>query len=399
MGNLSPCDLLLLGLVAMSAAYSIAALTCATAFRRDAPPRGFCPPVTILKPLCGAEGPLYVNLRSFCVQGYPSYQILFGVRDPGDPAIGVVERLIREFPALDLALVITDRPLGSNPKVANLSGLASRAKHDVIVVADSDIRVAPDYLLAVVAPLADPSVGLVTCLYRGVTGAGWWSRLGAMFINEWFFPSALLGARLGGLRHAFGATISVRRDALAAVGGFETLADCLADDYVLGRLVARRYRVVLAPFVVENVSLEKDCATLCFHELRWTRTFRTARPLAYALAIVTHGIPLTCLLLLVAGPGSLVLIAAAVHVALRCGGRVVLYRVLGLPAPWATTWLIPVRDMLSFALWLLSFLGRSVRWNGEQFRVNADGTMTSRTPRVPEPSALDADLAAPQVRG
>ncbi|PYN29791.1 MAG: hopanoid biosynthesis associated radical SAM protein HpnJ [Candidatus Rokuibacteriota bacterium] len=200
-----------------------------------------------------------------------------------------------------------------------------------------------------------------------------------MFINEWFLPAALVGMRLEPLRHAFGATIACRRDTLLSIGGFEAVADQLADDYMLGWLVSRRgLRVALAPYIVENIVAEPDLRTLFFHELRWTRTFRTVRPLSYFFSLVTYGIPLSLLWLAAMGPSRAVLTALTAHVAMRCGGRVILYRALRRPVPWSSTSLVPIRDIVSFILWGLSFLGNTVRWNDRRFRVGAAGQLARR---------------------
>lgn len=370
-------NFLLFGLSLLSGLYWLWALACAVAFGHRHPSRRrFSPPVTVLKPLCGNDGYLYENLRSFCEQAYPRYQLVFGVRDHDDPAVRVVNRLMQEFPDLDVTLVVSDHSIGNNPKISNLSNLYGRAKYDTLVLADSDMRVGPDYLSVIVAPLEDRSVGLVTCLYKGTAPTGLWSTLGAMFINEWFFPSALVGARLGLLRYAFGATIACRRDTLASVGGFEALADYLADDYMLGWLVSHLgSRVVLAPYVVENVVVEKDLKTLFFHELRWTRTFRTVRPVQYFLSIVTYGIPLSLLFLLSSGMSQLALATVGSHLVLRYVCRTILYQTLRPSLGSSSAWLVPVRDVLTFVLWLLSFLGGSIRWNRYRFRVRADGRL------------------------
>ncbi len=366
-----------LGLTIASAFYWLWALACALAFGvRRHRPSAFCPPVTVLKPLCGGDRNLYENLRSFCEQEYPTYQVIFGVRDPDDPAIPVVNRLIREFPDRDLTLLVSDRLIGTNLKVSNLSNLYRRAKYDTLVLADSDIRVGTDYLKAVVGPLQDSGVGIVTCLYKGVATDGVWATLGAMFINGWFVPSALVAARLVSLRYAFGATIACRRDTLDAIGGLERLADFLADDYMLGWLTARQgFRVVLSPYVVETVVRERQFKTLFSHELRWARTFRTARPRGYFLSVVTHGLPLSVLSLVVSRGSGAAMLMLAGHLVLRLIGHLLLHRILRLPSRWAVVWLMPAREALSFALWVASFLGRSVEWNGHCYTVDAAGRL------------------------
>lgn len=374
---MSAIDLLFLGPVIFAALYSVAALGCAARHGRSRPSRSDCsPPVTILKPLRGDDGQLYENLASFCRQDYRSFEIVFGVRDRHDPAIVVVNRLIQDFPDLELKLVIDDRTIGTNLKVSNLANLVRPAKHDILMVVDSDMRVGPDYIRAVIGPLAEPHVGLVTCLYRGVAPSGVASTLGAMFINEWFFPAALVGTHLESLRHAFGATIACRRQTLGAIGGFEALADYLADDYMLGRLVSRLgLRVALVPYLVDNIITEPNVRGLLVHELRWARTFRTLRPLPYFCSLFTFGIPLSLLWLVVSMGGSVAVIATAAHVGLRCIGRIALSRSLGQHLRWADTWLVPIRDVLSFLVGIVSFLGRTVRWNDAELRLLPDGRL------------------------
>jgi ceramide glucosyltransferase len=368
---------ILLGLALFPLTYWLVVLGCVWRLRdpRSAAPR-YAPPVTVLKPVRSDDGQLYENLRSFCEQDYPAYEVLVGVRNADDPAVAVVERLAQDLPHLDLTCVVTGAPIGSNRKISTLEALSRRARYDTLVVADADMRVTPDYLRAVVAPLGDPSVGLVTCRYRGLASGGLASTLGAMFINEWFFPGALVGARFGPLRNAFGATFVLHRDVLASLGGFGVLADHLADDYLIGAMVSRRgLRVVLAPYLVTNIVVEQNLRSLLLHELRWARTFRTVRPFAYACSGASHSIPMALLLLLAAGPTRTALTVLALNVLARFGGRVALYRRLGIPLRWWTTWLVPFRDLLSFALWALSFLGREVQWGGERFRVDAGGRL------------------------
>ncbi len=293
--------------------------------------------------------------------------------------MAVVERLSHEFPGLELKLVADSRTIGTNLKVSNLANLVRHAKHDTLIVADSDMRVGPGYVRSVVGPLEDRRVGLVTCLYRGVAPYGVASHLGAMFINEWFLPAALVGTYVEPLRHAFGATIAFRRDTLGSIGGFEAVADQLADDYMLGWLVSERgLRVVLVPYVVENVVTERNLQTLILHELRWARTFRTLRPVAYFCSLFTYGIPLSVLWLAASRGCGAAWIALGAHIGLRAVGRLVLYRSLGQPLPWFDTWLVPVRDVVSFVVGILSFLGRTVRWNDEAFRVRRGGRLERR---------------------
>jgi ceramide glucosyltransferase len=363
----------LLVLAAMSAAYWLGALWCTATFRRRVARRStFAPHVTILKPLCGAGGRLYESLRSFCEQDYPHYQIVVGVRSADDPAVTVVYRLMAEYPALDLRLVVSDRLAGANPKVSNLANLYEAAKYDILVVADSDIRVGTDYLRTVVAPLEDREVSLVSCLYRGIAERNVWATLGAMFINEWFYPSALVGERLEGIAHAFGATMVCRRETLERIGGFGALAEYLADDYRLGQLITRDGgRVVIARYVVDTAVTAATFRDLFLHELRWARTYRTARPLGYFFSVVTLALPIAILGALVGGPVA----PAVLLLGIRLAGSVMFSRELELPVTWRHLCLVPVRDALSLAVWALSFLGRTVHWAGHRFRVDKDGKL------------------------
>ena len=366
-------------LAVVSAGYWLVALRCTAAFRRrPLETSAFAPRVTVLKPLCGAGGHLYEGLKSFCEQDYPEYQIVVGVSDADDSAVKVVARLLAEFPRLDLRLVVNDRRLGTNPKVSNLANLYEAAKYDVLLVADSDIHVGRDYLRTVVAPLADPGVGLVSCLYRGIPDRGLWATLGAMFINEWFFPSALVGARLEGVAHAFGATMVCRRDVLEKIGGFAAFADDLADDYRFGQLVSREGgRVAIGRYVVDTAVTPATFRDLFLRELRWARTYRTLRPMGYFFSVVTLALPIALLGLLATGAAPAGIAAALLLLGVRVGGAIAFARALSLPLRLGRLWLVPVRDALSLAIWALSFLGRTVYWGGRRFRVDREGRLTS----------------------
>ncbi len=373
----TPVAAMFLALAIVSSVYWGYALRCVIRFRRRrAPIAASLPPVTVLKPLCGTHPALYESLRSFCEQDYPEFQVLFGVRDPADPAVDVVQRLMDEHRALNLKLVVNERDVSVNPKVSNLVGLYANAEHDVIVIADSDIRVGPDYLRTVVAPLAEPGVGLVTCLYRaGGTGRGW-GALARLFVHDWFFPCALVsaGARL---RHAFGATLVLRRGSLDAIGGFEAVGPYLADDYMLGERIARRgERVEVSPYIVETRVVERSFAALFFHELRWSRTMRAVRPVGYFLAAVTYGFVWSALALVATAGSWPAMAVAAAQVGVRLAVHREAHRALGTPA--ARFWLLPVRDGLSIVLWAAAFTGRTVRWGPHRFVVDLLGRLARR---------------------
>src|SRR5277367_4674737 len=239
-----------LGLAAAYSAFAVVAVL-TWKMRRAAGKSSALPPVTILKPLCGAEPGLYEDLRSFCVQDYPEFQIVFGVRDASDPSCAVVTRLAAEFPLVPMELVINPQLHGGNGKISNLINMMPYARHDILAMADSDACVGRDYLGAVTGPLTDAKNGLVTCIYHGVPTANVCSRLGAMYINEWYVPSVLLAWLFGHDGYASGQTLCLRRETLAAIGGLPALANHLADDYRLGEMVrGLGLNIVLSPYVV-----------------------------------------------------------------------------------------------------------------------------------------------------
>ena len=372
----------LLVFVLASIAYCVLATLAVVRFRFEQEPGGaFTPPVTVLKPLCGLEPRLFECLRSFCEQDYPAYQVVFGVRSADDPAISVVERLKRELPHADLNLVIDGRLYGRNHKLSNLANMSGACRHDILVVADSDGRVEPTYLRSVIAPFEDRRVGAVTCLYKGRPLDGLASALGASFMNDWFLPSVLIALALDKLRFCFGATMAVRRDALEAIGGFAGLAPYLADDYLLGRLVSDLgLEVRLAPSVVETLVFEPSLAALFRHELRWGRTFRMVRPVGWALSLVTDTTVLALLFLLASSGSALGFSLFGVAILLRFGLHFAVRRRFGIEEP-DRLWLLPVRELLFFAVRIASFFGRDVMWRGEKFVVLPSGRLEAKGDR------------------
>jgi ceramide glucosyltransferase len=330
-------------------------------------------PATLLKPLKGADAQLYENLYSFCVQSYGTYQIVFGVADADDPAIAVVRRLIGQFPDHDMTLIVGGPARAANRKIANLENMMAAARHDLMVLSDSDMRVAPHYLAAVTAPLAEPGVGLVTCLYRGIPQDGLWSEMASLYLNHAFLPQAALGEAIGLGEGAFGATLAFSRQTLAAAGGFAAFADYLADDHELGVAVRKQgLRVVLSPLLVDNNIHEPGFEHLFRHELRWAMTIRTLNPAGYAGAVITHPVALAFLgLLLSPAPWPLAIFLAAllIRVALvRLGDQTLKVR----PTPY---YLIPLRDGLSFAIFIASFIAQNVTWRGHRYRIGRDGRL------------------------
>jgi ceramide glucosyltransferase len=338
-------------------------------------------PVTVLKPLCGAEPGLEQALESLCGQCDSSVQIVFGVQDPADPALPIARALAARYPALDIAIVVDSSRHGHSAKVSNLINMMRVARHDYLVLADSDVHVPAGYLAGVCAPLADPTVGIVTCPYRGRPGrssgaAGVCSELAALFVNDWFMPSVRVASWLGSRAFAFGATIALRRAVLEDIGGFAAIADQLADDYRLGELTRRRgLRTVLSSVVVETTLDEPGWRALIQHETRWLRTIRAVRPAGYITLWVTFSLPVAALGCAMAGgaPAALaVLIATAT-------ARVMLHFAAGAPGPgrigsWHRLWLLPVSDGLGFALWCWGFATREVQWRQARYRVARDGS-------------------------
>ncbi len=363
-----------LALAAGATLYSVFAL--GAALTRIRPPKllpGSLPPVTIFKPLCGAEPETYDCLRSFCDQDYPKYQLVFGVADANDPVVTIISRLQTEFPSLDLQLVVDRRQHGTSRKVSNLVNMMPAARHDYFVIADSDVRVGRDYLSRLVAPLLDSGVGIVTCTYRGVPRTGLWSLLGSQFINEWFIPSVRVAAVGGSRAFAFGVSIAMSRRVLCRIGGFMSIVNQLADDYRLGELTRNLgLRTVLSDVVVDTFVAEASLGDLVLHELRWLRTIRAVRPMGYLLAFVTFGVPVAALGALLSGGASITLAMLAV----TATARTLLHFKMRTDGQWARQLLaLPLRDVLSVVLWVWGFVTRSVHWRDDLYLVNRDGSV------------------------
>ena len=343
--------------------------------RHETPTR--LPSIAVLKPLCGEEEELEQNLRSFCVQDYPDFELIFGARDPDDPGAQVARRVVAAFP--DRARLVTGAgaAVAGNPKVANLVQMAVGLTQELVVLADADMRVSPDYLRTIAAPFDDARVGAVTCLYAGRRARNVLSLLAAMFINEQFAPSVLVANAIEPLRYAFGATIAVRRSVLERIGGFAALAGHVADDHLLGCLVSGLgLEVRLSRYVVENVVHETDFADMWSRELRWSRTIRSVRPAGHAFSVVTFGVPLAMLAAVIApGRRSGVLLATAV--ALRLMLRAEANAAFGVQSKAASALLAPLRDLVSFAVWVAAYFDRGVAWRGRRLRLDAEGQIVS----------------------
>jgi ceramide glucosyltransferase len=380
--SLSVLEWLLVGFCCAATVYAGVAAVAMPFFSKRA---GVChvgwTSVSVLKPLCGIEPRLYENLVTFCEQAHPCYQLLFGVSSPVDPAIGVVRRLQAAYPQCDIELVIDSRVHGSNLKVSNLINMAQRARHDVIVLADSDIAVEPDYLDTVTAPLADPDTGVVTCLYRAQSVGGFWPRVGALFINEWFAPSVRVAHAGGSRRFGFGATLALRRTTLEEIGGFEALKDCLADDYWLAEHARKLgLTTVLSPVMVATDVIEPTFTTLWLREMRWLRTIRSVNPLGFAFLFITFTSPwlLADTLLIPSLTGADVaaahpFVAPTASIGTVMGGiaRILLHARSARSSRtfWRDLPLVPLRDTLLALQWLGAVFGSYVVWRGARIPV------------------------------
>ncbi|HEY0269794.1 MAG TPA: bacteriohopanetetrol glucosamine biosynthesis glycosyltransferase HpnI [Sphingomonas sp.] len=354
-------------LSAIGIAYTLAAALVAGRWRAPAPPLPTDPPaVTLLKPLHGAEPRLAENLAGFAAQDYPApVQIVCGVADDGDPALAAAR-------AIGADIVIDATRHGANAKVSNLINMAARARHPLIVLSDSDMAVAPDYLARIADAMARPGVGAVTCLYAGRGDAGGWSRLAAAGISWQFLPSVMIGLACRMARPCMGSTIALTSDTLARIGGFRRFADLLADDHAIGAAVrALGLEVAVPPMILAHGCDEPSLAAIVRHELRWQATVRMLDPAGYAGSAVTHVLPFA-LLAGMAGGGwgwlggaLLARLALAARIDTIVGART------------APLWWLPARDMLSFGLYCAAFFTRRVDWRGARLHMAHDGRMTA----------------------
>jgi len=360
--------------------YCCGCLWSAVAFhfrRRQVRHPQFAPPVSVLKPLCGIDPHGYESLRSHCLQDYPTFEIIFGVRDQDDPVVPTVERLIREFPSIPIRLVVCRQTSGMNLKVSNLLQMLPTARYEYLLINDSDIQVEQDYLRRAIAPLEDPGVGLVTCLYRGVAADTLGSKLEAISIAADFVPGVLCATQLKGqLDFAMGSTLAFRRSTIATMGGLESLSDHLADDYELGnRTFKAGLQVRLADCIAEHCLPGYSLAQFFEHQLRWARTVRGARPRGYAGFILTFAIPWSLIGVMAAPEVAWSWIVFTAAIVLRFAVAFVFeILILDYRSGLRDLWLLPIRDCFALIIWILSYLGRTVIWRGKKFEV-ADGKL------------------------
>jgi ceramide glucosyltransferase len=339
------------------------------------PQPGDFPAVSVLKPLHAAEPGLTENLRSFLVQDYPApVQRIFGLHSRSDSALPVAENLAQAHPESGITVVVDGRRHGSNAKISNLINMFEHARHDVLLLSDSDIAVEPDYLHTIAAAMESPGVGLVTCLYRGVPGASLWSKLSAMAINYYFLPNVIMGLRLGLARPCFGSTIAIKRSVLAEIGGLSIAVNHLADDYRLGEAATSRgYGIAIPPIVLAHGCPESSVGEVVDHEIRWARTIRAIDPGGFLGSFVTQPLAAAAL-------GALLLgfpLWSVAVILLTLAARLFLRRqvdgALGTSAgPW---WWLPVREVLSIVVFVSAFFGMRVNWRGRSFRIGPKGEL------------------------
>lgn len=372
-------------------AYSLISLVCAARYFRGQGSRAkfrkkaievnsslalTTPGVTILKPVKGMDAGSYDNFASFCRQHYSgALQLIFAAASPDDPVIPVIEQLISDFPENDISLSVNPAIHGPNYKVSNLINAFPKARHDIIIVCDSDIRVEPDYLQSVTGHFSDPEVGLVTSLYRTSSVPGVATALEATGFTAEMIPNVLVALQLEGLSFALGASMAVRREALESIGGFHALADYLADDYQLGNKIhLAGWRIALDSCFVESMIKAENLMSVLSRQLRWARTMRVSRPGGYLASGITLPFPAALLATLIAPSLALALSAAGSLYAVRMLVCTILSRSFvgdALFPRWL--WLLPLRDMLAFFTWALSFLGNRVEWRGSRFLLRPGG--------------------------
>jgi ceramide glucosyltransferase len=343
----------------------------------------FAPPVSVLKPVYGIDFATYENFASFCQQDYPSYEILFCVNELSDPAVAIIQRVMADFPERPIRILSGAAQIGSNRKINNLVLLAREAHHEILVQSDGDVRVSPNYLREVVAPFHDPSVGVVSCLYRGIAQNNLWAQLEAVGAASDFMAGALVADWMEGVTFALGASVTTTKSWLAKIGGYEALANLLADDYEIGnRMYKAGAKVLLSRETVWTMYPAQTARAFWEHQVRWARTIRLVRPVSFLGLLFTHGLPLA-------------LLAAAVAPAAWIGAAYLLaYFVLRLLMAWVVgvwglqdavlrrkLWLVPLRDLLHFAVWLAAFTSHRITWggleyelrNGQMFEVETGG--------------------------
>ncbi len=369
--------------------FSLLCVPAAARFCRQRPvtdgaafPGGVWPPVTVLKPVYGLEKGLKDNLRTSCTQDYPDYQVVFSAQRPDDPAIPLLHELQKEFGPDRVTVVVQNIQAGMNGKVNNLLGAMTAAKHDILVISDSDIVLRPDYLKAIVAPLADPAVGCVNTLFKAARGDRWYERLELLSMNADFMPSVVFAYMTGTSNFCLGPSIALRRSTLQAIGGFESLAEYLVEDYEIGRRIWESgKRMAIVPYFVEAVVDLKSVSHWWGHQVYWDQNTRAARPGGFFATVLTRAVPFALLVALLRGldPVGLGILAAAA--ALRIAAAAPVLAAFRDREGLASLWLLPARDVLGLVSWALAFTQRTVVWRGAEFVLTRNGRLVPKEAR------------------
>lgn len=342
------------------------------------------PPVTLLKPVHGIEPQLRDSLESFFRLDYPRFEIIFGARTGDDPALTIVHELMRIYPQVPVKLVTSGDPPWPNAKCWSLVKMAEEAAHECLVISDSDVEVAPDYLRHLIPALLEPGVGCVTTVYRGKPTDGLWARLEALGMSVEMTSGVLVAEMLEGMKFALGPTMAVRREALQKIGGFATFADYCSDDFLLGKeIAAAGYKVVLSPHVIDHVILHESLRQSLAHQTRWMKSTRYSRPMGHLGMALTFAMPYGVLGLL-AGAASGRLLPGVMIFAATFLNRAILSIIAGWgalhdPRSLADCWLYPFRDLMGFGFWVASYFSDRILWRGEHYRLEVGGKMVRIT--------------------
>jgi ceramide glucosyltransferase len=375
--------------------YYAVAIDSARRWRRASaarPRREFAPPISVLKPARGLDRNAAAHFASFCRQDYPEYEILFGVAAADDPAIPIITRVAEEFPHLPIRLIVGAPEIGASGKVNTLCRLAREARHDLLVISDSDVTIPLGHLRAIAAPFADPRVGAVTCLYRGISDGNFWSDLEAIGISTDFIPGVLVANRLEGMTFTLGATTATTRRSLVDIGGFEAFADYCADDYELGRrLAARGHVVVVADTIASTESAADDGVAFFRHQLRWAITMRHSRPLGYAGRVAfTQGLPWTLAAVMLAPSATFAALYALAYLVSRGAMAWILAGAVDDDTARRKLYLVPIADAFACAVSIAALCSNRINWRGRWFEL--------RKGRLVPSSASTAGPTARRVR-
>lgn len=336
--------------------------------------------MTILKPLCGLEKNQRVNLRSACLQDYPKYQVIFSVQDPDDPVMPLLKEIQQEFGPEKVSVVVENCQAGPNGKINNLLGALPHAHYDILVISDSDVLLEPDYLKAIIAPLADPNVGCVCTLYKATHADRWYEKMELLTLNADFIPSVIFASVTGASKFCLGSSMALRRSSLKEMGGLEDLADYLAEDYEMGRrLWASGRRVAVAPYFVETVVDLKNVSRWWDHQVCWDQKTRAAQPMGFFATLLIRSVPFALLfaasrlgdaggLMVLGGAMGLRLVTAAVILGWGLRDQEGLRSIA----------LLPLRDLTALISWLLAFTKKTVSWRGADLILARDGRLVPK---------------------